>query len=440
MLSQRYLPEAQYVVERIVTALHDCRRNPVFREFVLTERNGNVILFAVLDEHRLGEPVSLYLSEDVLHQISTLTHGKRVVASNHNGARYAVLLSKPQPLPKTVSFPAELPGNDQFPLGVGLPQSALTIPIQRLQNILIGGSPESGKSNLLEMFVLTACQYGYSLYLGDPEEHTFAPEAWNAITARPVASSVADFLALLEAVKSELERRQVLFQQAARNGIPPKDLDAYNLTCTHPLPRLMLVVDEANSFLDKAGVAETLFELARRGRKWGAHVILAGHNWRAADVPRSLSSMFTTRICLKVDDDTSGGVVLGNRDWGRKAIHIRQKGRAILRLSGSFRTVQTYLVSDEMKQSWQETITMPSPLTDLEKQFVQYAIEHLDGRFKVNKLAEAFAGLGVTNYQMQKTAERFEHRSWLTHPQHATDSRQVTAELRDLAGLVQIGG
>jgi hypothetical protein len=134
------------------------RRNPAFREFALTEHNGNVILFTVLDELRLGEPVSLYLA--------------------------------------------------------------------------------------------------------DPEEHTFAPEAWNAIgrslpaTAKPVASSSDNLLELLETVKGELERRQTLFHQAAtvqntvRNGIPPKDLDVYNSVASTPLPRVMLVVDEANSYLN----------------------------------------------------------------------------------------------------------------------------------------------------------------------------------------------
>jgi len=439
MTIQSYAAEAQYVVNRVRTALQDCKRKPMIRESVLTEFMGHIILFVVLDEVHLGEPVSLYLAEDVLHQISTLTNGKRVWPSNHNGARYGIEISRPGPLPSVIPFPQDLPGNDIFPIGMASSRTEISLPIQRLHNMLIGGSPESGKSNLLEGVVLTALQYGYRLYLADPEEHTFAPEAWNDFTARPVASSPAALAELLETIKAELERRQALFHQAAQNGVPPKDLDAYNAVAKGRLPRLMLVVDEANSYLDKSGVADAIFELARRGRKWGAHLVLAGHNWRAADVPRSLSAMFPTRICFKVDDDTSGGVVLGSREYGARAMHLRHKGRAILRQNGGFFTVQTYLVGEELKQNWRKDIKPPSPLGDLEKRLVAYALEQMEGKFKVNQLAQAFSGEGVTNYQVQKLAERFEARGWLTHPQHATDARRVTDELRSLAGFQQIG-
>jgi len=437
MALQSYLAEARFVANRIKSALRDCRRNPLIRECVLTETNGSVVLFVVLDEINLGEPISLYFSEDVLHQISTLIHGKQVAPSNHNGARYAVVLKQPPGLPGSVPFPENLPGGDLFPIGIGRGNQVLSIPVQRLQNVLIGGSPESGKSNLLEGFVLTAHQYGYRLYLADPEEHTFAPEAWNRIAAQPVASSLPGLERLLETLKAELERRQVLFQQAGLEGIPPRDLDAFNATAKERLPRLMLVIDEANSYLDKGGVANTLFELARRGRKWGAHLILAGHNWRAADVPRSLSAMFPSRICLKVDDDTSGGVVLGDRAWGQKAQSLAHKGRAVLRLGGSYQVAQTYLVGEALAQGLKG---LPAPLSELEKRLVAYARERFEGKFKVNQLAQAFSGEGVTNYQVQKIAERFERRGWLTHPQHATDARRVTAELLALAGLEQIGG
>ena len=101
--------------------------------------------------------------------------------------------------------------------------------------------------------------------------------------------------------------------------------------------------------------------------------------------------------------------------------------------------MQTYLVGEELKQTWRKDFKPSSPLTDLERRLVAYALEKMDGRFKVNQLARAFSGEGVTNYQVQKLAERFELRGWLTHPQHATDARRVTDELRSLAGFQQIG-
>jgi hypothetical protein len=308
MLTNRYLSEARFVASRIVTALQDCKRNPAFREFVLTEHAEHVILFAVLDELRLGEPVNLYLTDEVLHQISTLTHGKRVAISNHNGARYAVLLTTPPAFAQERPFILTSWSATCFHWALAA-AALLHQPASRLLNILVGGASRSGKSNFELSLAYTALQNGYSLYLADPQEITFS-SAWNNLCAAPVASSKADFLKLLAAVQQEMARRGELFKSVTRpGGLPVQKIEEYNQVVSQPLPRAFLIVDEANTFMDQRGVTDTIADIARQSLKYGIHLVMAAHSWRSQDVPLSIGQL-RHAVSFRVNDDTSASVVL----------------------------------------------------------------------------------------------------------------------------------
>jgi len=80
----------------------------------------------------------------------------------------------------------------------------------------------------------------------------------------------------------------------------------------------------------------------------------------------------------------------------------------------------------------------PSPLSDLEIELVRHAVAELGGRFIVNKLAAAMQGR-ASHHTIRTLAQAWERRGWLTAPADATDSRQVTAQLREFAGLERTG-
>ncbi|MFM8320228.1 MAG: FtsK/SpoIIIE domain-containing protein [Chloroflexota bacterium] len=429
MPASRYLSEARYVATRIVTALKDCNRTPVFREFVITEHEDNVILFAVLDEQRLGEPVSLYLAEDVLHQISTLTRGKRVAASNHNGARYAVLLSTPPALPKTAAFPQDLEW-EVFALGIGR-LGPIHVPANRLMNVLIGGASRSGKSNFETGLAYTALQHGCQLYLADPQEITFS-HAWDNLCAAPVASSKADFARLLETIQQEMVRRGELFKSVTRSGgLPVQKIDEYNQVVPHPLPRALLIVDEANTFMDQRGISETIADIARQSLKYGIHLVIAAHSWRSQDVPRGLSSSFATRVSFRVNDDTSAAVVLDSNDWGRKAMRLALPGRGILRLDGSVaQKFQAYHLPEE-RLAVLLSAGVPvraNPLSVEERHLIGCALQETGGRMT----QEDLTGWGLQPRAARRLAETWERKGWLAQDPNRRNARYVTPALLEL--------
>ena len=306
----RHLSMAKHCAREIQATLRDdLNRNPVFREFIMvTDPSGAEILFAVLDERKLGEPVHNYLNDAVVHQISTRLKGRPVAISNRSGARFAVLLKAPPKLPDQIEFP-ELLEHNHFYLGVDRGGPVKVGPDQLL-NVLIGGATRWGRSNFLEGLAFSVINNGYQLYLADPQSSTFSP-IWNSVATVPVAYSTADFLFLLDAVQLEMQERSALFNAVRKpNGMPVQKLTEYNSYAQEALPRIVLMVDEANSYFDNNQVINPLADIARGGLKYGVHTILAAHSWRAKDVPRSLSAHFATRLSFHVDDNTSGKVVL----------------------------------------------------------------------------------------------------------------------------------
>lgn len=426
--------EARYVASRIVTALKDCKRNPVFREFVLTEYNGHVILFAVLDELRLGEPVNLYFAPEVLHQIGTLTGGKRVAVSNHNGARYAVLLSASPKLPKVAPFP-EHSEADTFPLGVSR-QGLLHARPERLLNAIIGGATRSGKSIFETNLAYTACLHGHDVYLVDPQRNTFSSD-WENVAAAPLASSVEEFTQLIQSLHTEMSRRETLFLSVRKpSGLKVQKIEDYNQFAPTPLRRIFLIVDEANSFMDKRGVSDAIADLARQSLKYGIHVILAAHSWRSQDVPRSLSGSFATRVTFRVEDDTSGVVVLDNSDWGQRAMRISQdqKGRGVIRLNGQYSTFQAYMLSEERlagmlssRQRARMRLVSQDVVDLVRRAFAPARPAPEQGRMTLEDLSAW--GLGIN--EARRLGETWERRGWLE--KRANQARFVTETLKAMA-------
>lgn len=389
-------------------------------------------LVAVMDAQNLRHPIGRYLHNGVRHQLSTAVGGLPVALSNSSGLRYGVLLSGKPKLPRLIEYPGVPGEQDVIRLGVGL-RGEVAMHARKIVNMLIGGGQDSGKSTILRMAAHTARAHGATLYLADPMAHTFT-DVWNKIAAAEVAGSRSDLLRLLAQVQAEVEGRSVLFRQAARNGIPPEDIDAYNQVAD-PLPRIWMIGDEMNSYLSDRAVQERIADLARMGRKWGVHLMLAGHNWRSEDIPRGLSAMFPTRLCLRVADDTSGRVTLDDHRWGRRAMKFRLPGRAILR-AGTYQVIQLYKITPEQEQELLAGVSAPTVLSDVERRIVAYAVNR-GGEFRFREIAANVEG--TSEWQVRKLAELWTERGWLERGKDATSPRRVTPKLAELAGISLTG-
>lgn len=426
---KKYLPVAEHAKRILVHELVNELKLQAPSHFLLVSRNGMVWLIAVMNPRALGTSINRYHNPEVAHQISTAFAGKPVYIANKTGLRYGVMLSQKPQLPKKVSFPGFPDQHDIFRLGQTA-QGEIVISAEQMKNVLIGAAQGSGKSTLLNLLVHQMRFFGWQLYLADPQLHTFNPDIWDQTAAFPVAGVETDVLTVIERIRTEIERRMALFRALADGGIPPKDIDAYNAVSPEPLPRIGFLIDEANTFLGNRAVFDGIADLLRQGRKWGLHIVLAGHEWHKKDVPSQVNDMLQTRIALSTPDEISGAVVLRSSRWG-KWVMDKPSGRGVLKTQGKFLGMQFYLVTDEQQREWLTNLDVQGPLTQEEVAYVAFALEQ-GGAFTISALEKEFP---ISEWGLRKLAKNWEQRGWLVPGRSAADPRMVSESLIELAGL-----
>jgi hypothetical protein len=406
-------------------------------EYILTTHNGNVWLVATMDTLALGGRLEAYENPNVAHQLSTALSSAfgakraiRVITANHTGLRYCVLFGNPPTLPKCVEF-NDFGERDVFRFGMGL-RGEVTLPARLMKNVIIGAAQEMGKSNILRLVTHQAHAFGWSLYLADSQAHTFNPDVWNGIAAHPVAGSTDEVLGLLSSLRGVLDDRAAQFRVAAAGGIPPADLDAFN-SVVGPMPRVLFAIDEASTPLQDKRVFKELAALLREGRKFGLHIIMAGHEWHKEVIPAEVNDMLQTRIALPMIDENSGYVVTRSRTWGKWVIG-KQAGRGVMR-TNTYMPIQFYLVTPEREAEWltPTKVVSVSPLTDEEEALVKRSLEEAGGKMTLGLLM----GWGLGQGAARRIVKTYEARGWLAQDPSRGNARVITPKLTNLLTNLQ---
>ncbi len=387
------------------------------REWLATERDGRRYLFGVMDANRALQftgSLKPYYEPNLTHDMSTLLGGVPVVLGNHNGLRYCVPLSAPPRLPANAPLPDSIPF-DTLPLGVGF-SGAITARPEVFISGLVTGAQGSGKSTFLKALAFSARAHGWQLYLADALGHTFNPDAWSMVAAAPVAQTGGELMALVELLGAELTRRSKLYRAAARDGLMPGNLDEYNREAARRglerLPYFMFIADESNTFFKTKGVADALEPVIQHGRKWGLVAVMAAHSWRADDASRSLTMLFHTRACFRVDDDTTGAVALGSKVWSKKAMSLNRPGRGLLAFGGQRpQLFQSHSLDKERERALLAAVRSGEPpapmISAVEKRALTVARE-AGGRMTKAMLMAA----GLQERQARSLMEQFVMRGW----------------------------
>jgi len=395
---------------------------------------------------RLPRGVSLTTLTDkkVLQHLSGVI-GHPVYADTRRGVRYIVVLdtTPKQRLPKKVTLDrstmrALLHASEGAQLLVGLGFTRAEhwwVSWDEITHMVVGGTTGGGKSTFVESLVYQNLHQSpdrVRLVLGDRKRVTLAPIQDVPHLLFPVAFETQTLTQTLTGVLEEMERREALFTGTGRF---PTSLGAYNKVAGRPLPRIVIIIDEAGAWLAESGgkkgeLHHLLERIAMLGRALGIHLVLTGQNLRAEAFGPGMRDQLMTRIQFMAADATQARII-----GAKGAERIRTPGRALIQVGGKRRLTQTYFVNREALVNLAKRLrTKPLPvLTDFEAELVRYAAANLEGRFPVGQLCAAFGNEHA--WQIRSLAKRWEQRGWLTHPRHATDARRLTPELRHMAGL-----
>ena len=222
---------------------------------------------------------------------------------------------------------------------------------------LLIGRTGSGKSNLLHVLIVSLSEI-YSpeqleIYLVDFKKGVeFKDYAVHKLPhARVVAiESELEFgLSVLRGMDDEMDRRGEVFREA---GV--QDIAAYREKMNEFMPRTLLIVDEFHELFAEEGSASQealgiVERIARQGRSFGMHMVLASQSISGLRLPRSILDQIGVRIALQCSEADSRAVLADDNGAARlleragEAIYNDQNG--LIEGNSPFQTA--YLTEDE---------------------------------------------------------------------------------------------
>lgn len=181
----------------------------------------------------------------------------------------------------------------------------VTVDLEKIPHILLGGSTGSGKSVLLKLLLMQAVKKNAVVSIADFKGGVDFSSVWHSKCK--MCFDEDNLSQLLTRLVDELQRRKVLFRENECHN-----LDEYNKCTGKALQRYIFACDEVAEILDKTGLTKeqkdkvSLIEsklsvIARQGRAFGVHLILATQRPDANILSGQIRNNIDCRVCGRAD-------------------------------------------------------------------------------------------------------------------------------------------
>lgn len=253
-----------------------------------------------------------------------------IAAGGQHGEHVAQLVPESEkPLPGHVPLRSlvETPSYRKLVLGVSN-SGTVEADMADLVHVAVGGSSGWGKSIFLRSlaFQLAKSTDPVDLVMIDLEKATLAPFESCDRLLYPVIDNERDTVSVFDELTDELNRRRELFNQFT--GVD--SLYLYNSLADEPIRPLVIIGDEITALLADRDVEKGLSTLALRARKFGMWLVLAGQDWKAANVDTTIRNQLSCCIQFKAKSAAQSRILLETSD----AQKISTAGRALAWLPG----------------------------------------------------------------------------------------------------------
>ena len=222
----------------------------------------------------------------------------------------------------------------------------VTVNLAHIPHILLGGSTGSGKSVLLKLLLMQSLRKGAMIWVADFKGGVDYPHNWDGLCEMVFTEN--DLLTTLDKLVHMLEQRKAAFRSMGCSN-----LDEYNSKLGCCIPRCIFACDEIAELLDRTGadnerkkllaqIENKLSTIARQGRAFGIHLILATQRPDATVIPGQIKNNMDFRVCGRADNVLSQ-IILDNTSAADQ-IPKDAQGRFI---TGDGTVFQAYLFDEE---------------------------------------------------------------------------------------------
>jgi S-DNA-T family DNA segregation ATPase FtsK/SpoIIIE len=279
-----------------------------------------------------------------------------------------VILDLPRPEPKPCFLKEALAGTLSsalkstvaFPIGIDVEGAPVVADFAdpNTCHALVAGSTGSGKSEWLKAMVasmlLRSSTKQVQIALIDPKVLTFAGVEGSPYLWRPVATTLAEALAILRDAVKEMDER---YHALAREGFV--NLGERVKAGKTDLPFLVLIFDEFADLIlagrdDKKEFEALVARIAGKGRAAGIHLVLATQRPDRAVVTGLIKSNLPLKVCLKVANTVNAQIVLdepGAESLFGKGDLLCDFGKGLVRAQGLFIPQTDFLAALSPRQA-----------------------------------------------------------------------------------------
>jgi DNA segregation ATPase FtsK/SpoIIIE-like protein len=210
---------------------------------------------------------------------------------------------------------------------------------------LIGGMTKSGKSVLLNLFIIdlitTNSPEELRLYLIDPKKVEFSRYK-NIPHLEKIVTKQNEAIEVLKSLFDKMEERYTLFEKIGVN-----ELKKYNQKVGTKLPRIIVIFDEfADWMMDKEfkkEVENTIKSLAGKARAAGIHLIISTQRPDNSVVVPILRANLGAKFALRVDSEKNSNIILDESG----AEKLLGYGHMIAKFAGEKHYVQGAFIGDK---------------------------------------------------------------------------------------------
>ncbi len=247
--------------------------------------------------------------EDKQAAIETVLDITIVKMKNGSGKSRMLLYTVPArtDLPEVIHWNRKFLSEESFVLALGESFTRpVTVDLANIPHVLLGGSTGSGKSVLLKMLLMQSVQKGAEVYIADFKGGVDFPPIWHKKCR--ICFDETSLVEILTELVNELEHRKQLLSTSGQGNI-----DMHNTVTGSALKRCIFACDEIAEVLDKTGLTKEQKEtvnqiesklsmIARQGRAFGIHLILATQRPDAHILSGQIRSNIACRICGRADN------------------------------------------------------------------------------------------------------------------------------------------
>ena len=190
-----------------------------------------------------------------------------------------------------------------------------SVDLSKIPHILLGGSTGSGKSILLKVLLVQSLKKNAIVSIADFKGGVDFPRVWH--DKCKMCFDEETLLKILTELTDELQRRKTLLRDTGCANISD-----YNKQSVVPIQRHIFACDEVAEVLDKTGLTKEQKEriglienrlsiIARQGRAFGIHLILATQRPDANILSGQIRNNIDCRVCGRADTILSS-IILDN--------------------------------------------------------------------------------------------------------------------------------